>query len=145
MKVELAPGAIVPPARWRHTTTAISKTQILVFGGFESSSVRLNDLWVYDHPTKTWLQPAQQQASAETLAERRRKVRPIRSSIPASRSVLGAKEDGALAERDMLADLGVSLDEATSADSSPQAPSPRGAHTAVLIGESVYIFGGYGG
>lgn len=30
-------------------------------------------------------------------------------------------------------------------DHSPNMPTPRGAHSASLIGQKIYIFGGYGG
>ena len=50
-KLEPAAG-VAPPPRWRHTSTCISKTQVLVFGGFHSSTTRLNDLWIFDLPSK---------------------------------------------------------------------------------------------
>ena len=46
-----------PAPRWRHTATAISKTQLLIFGGFRDSTTRLNDLHVYDHANRTRTQP----------------------------------------------------------------------------------------
>ena len=44
-----------------------------------------------------------------------------------------------------LEDFGVSLENPDASDFNPDAPSPRGAHSAVLIGDRVYVFGGYGG
>ena len=47
----------------------------------------------------------------------------------------------------MLHNLGVAVDEPSSVlpDPNPDAPAPRGAHSAVLIGDHVWVFGGYGG
>ena len=47
----------------------------------------------------------------------------------------------------MLQNLGVAVDEPASVlpDPNPDAPAPRGAHSAVLIGDHVWVFGGYGG
>lgn len=47
----------------------------------------------------------------------------------------------------MLHNLGVAVDEPSSVipDSNPDAPAPRGAHSAVLINDHVWVFGGYGG
>jgi len=44
-----------------------------------------------------------------------------------------------------LESFGVSLDDPEVFDYNPAAPSPRGAHTATLIGDKVWVFGGYGG
>ena len=47
----------------------------------------------------------------------------------------------------MLHNLGVAVDEPSSVlpDPNPDAPAPRGAHSAVVIGDYVWVFGGYGG
>src|SRR5262249_51763911 len=67
-KVEASASSVLPPPRWRHSATAISKTQLLVFGGFHSSTTRLNDLWVFDATTRTWLQPVVPTAAAGDAA-----------------------------------------------------------------------------
>lgn len=47
-----------PEARWKHSATAISDTHILIFGGYRSSTQRLNDMWVLDTAKDKWSQPA---------------------------------------------------------------------------------------
>lgn len=43
-----------PLARWRHTSTQINATTILMFGGYHSHDERLNDCWIFDTITLTW-------------------------------------------------------------------------------------------
>ena len=93
-----------PPPRWRHTATVFDKTWILYFGGFHSSANRFNDVWVLDTVSLAWSQPVAVQSDFTP-----------RGNHIATRN------------------------------SNPSVPSPRGAHSASLIGVEVYIFGGYGG
>lgn len=92
-----------PEPRSNHTATAISPTKMLIFGGFRSSSVRYNDVWILDTSTDEWSQPAP--------------------------GVTEVRPDG----------------EVVFKRSWPDVPSPRGAHSATLVGTQLYIFGGYGG
>lgn len=149
----IEPIGAAPPPRWRHTCTAISRTQLLVFGGFESSTARLNDLWVYDVETRAWVRPAEQRAdSAAVETARQRMLRggrpPTAGSLPPSRSVLaplGERRGAAAAGLEGLADLGLPISSTASVRASSAAPSPRGSHSAVLIDDNVWVFGGYGG
>jgi hypothetical protein len=143
-------GGVSPPARWRHTSTCISKTQILVFGGFHNSTTRLNDVWIFDLPSRQWVQPVQAGGDAEAARRRAQRSRAVaRSSTVRGGGSGGLGPDGSavVPEREMLRDLGVAVDEPATiiADSNPDAPAPRGAHSAVLIGDHVWVFGGYGG
>ena len=82
------PEGKAPPARWRHTSTTISNTQMLVFGGISDGS-RLNDCHILDAEGET---PSWQDVAPGGVA-----------------------------------------------------PSPRSYHTATLLGDKLYIVGGYGG
>jgi N-acetylneuraminic acid mutarotase len=55
--VQLTPTGALPPARSGHTAVwdAVGN-RMLVFGGFDSSSVVLNDLWSYQATTNSWVQ-----------------------------------------------------------------------------------------
>ena len=46
-----------PCARWRHSSTLFDSHYILIFGGFQTSDHRLNDVWVFDTIGLTWSQP----------------------------------------------------------------------------------------
>ena len=59
----------VPPPRWRHTANAVDGNKLIVFGGFNSSHVRLNDLYVLDVKSMSW----SQQGNPLAAKERRRK------------------------------------------------------------------------
>ena len=153
-----------PQPRWRHTATAISKTQILVFGGFRDSTTRLNDLHVYDHAAKTWSQPVSAMPPAAGEGAHFRRVKKATAQqkavvLATSRQrAEGAEEEkkqegpggadaaagGGNKSTSFLEELGVPLNDPLAQDGNPAAPTPRGAHSACLIGEHLYIFGGYG-
>lgn len=162
----------VPP-RWRHTATAISRSQLLVFGGFHTSQLRLNDVWVFDMNTKTWVSPvvpmaATGEAAALFSAGKKKKAGAGGANggngngagngggaglgMGMLGSGLGGEGGGAGMGGGLGAfgpgqDSGVASnwDEPIVADANPLAPSPRGAHSAVVIGDSLWVFGGYGG
>jgi len=86
-----------------HHTTIVYGNRIILFGGFKSSSIRFNDVWILDTTTDEWSQP--------------------------HIGVTETKPDG----------------EVVFKRNWPEVPSPRGAHSACLVGNQMYIFGGYGG
>ena len=153
-----------PAPRWRHTATAISKTQLLIFGGFRDSTTRLNDLHVYDHANRTWTQPVSALPPVAGEGAHFRRVKKAQAQqkavvLATSRSKAAdeeeKKQEGAPAEgaagggggnksTSFLEELGVPLNDPQAQDGNPNAPTPRGAHSATLIGDYLYIFGGYG-
>jgi N-acetylneuraminic acid mutarotase len=177
-KIELPASAPVPPPRWRHTATAISKTQLLVFGGFHTGSVRLNDVWVFDLNTKTWVSPVVPMAATgeaaalySSAAKKKKAAGGAGGGNGGNGSgsgaggagggaglgmgMLGGAEGGATLSAFGAAilnggagadsNIASNWDEPIIADANPLAPSPRGAHSAVVIGEYLWVFGGYGG
>lgn len=76
----------VPPPRWRHTATAVDGNKLVVFGGFNSSHVRLNDLYVLDVKSMSW----SQQGNPTAAKERRRKKQAERGGAGAG---AGAADD----------------------------------------------------
>ena len=46
-----------PAPRWHHTVAVKSPSTLVLFGGFRSSSVRFNDLWLLDTKSDKWSQP----------------------------------------------------------------------------------------
>ncbi|TMW57037.1 hypothetical protein Poli38472_002962 [Pythium oligandrum] len=65
----------VPLPRWKHSATVVDN-KIYVFGGFHNSTMRFNDLWVFNPITMDWTQPGQSNPGSTT-----------RSSISATRAV----------------------------------------------------------
>lgn len=50
-------GDACPPPRYAHSTTMVGR-QLLVFGGCGADTQALNDLWIFDLETLTWINPA---------------------------------------------------------------------------------------
>ena len=46
-----------PLARWRHSASIYDGTQIIIFGGYYTASLRLSDVWVFDTVAMEWQQP----------------------------------------------------------------------------------------
>lgn len=46
-----------PSPRWHHTVAVLAPSTLVLFGGFRSSSIRFNDLWLLDTKTDKWSQP----------------------------------------------------------------------------------------
>ena len=46
-----------PKARFRHTASLIEANQLMVFGGFASSTERFNDVWIFNTVTMGELNP----------------------------------------------------------------------------------------
>ncbi|CAM9257232.1 unnamed protein product, partial [Sphacelaria rigidula] len=92
-----------PAARWHHAVAVRSPTTLVLFGGFRSSSIRFNDLWLLDTKGDKWSQPPP--------------------------GITEEAEDGVI----------------TFKKSWKGCPDPRGSHSGNLIGNSLIVFGGYGG
>ena len=56
-KIEPSAGQRWPEPRSHHTAVVFDKTKILLFGGFRSSSIRYNDVWIFDSLSNEWSQP----------------------------------------------------------------------------------------
>ena len=46
-----------PLARWRHSACVFDGTQIIIFGGYHTASLRLSDVWVFNTVAMEWQQP----------------------------------------------------------------------------------------
>ena len=128
-----------PVPRWKHTATRVGESLMLVFGGFFSSTTRLNDTWVLNTETLEWYQP-------ESV------VRTQKGPVDMAETKDDEDDEARylnVSKRDYLDELGSGGDAAAAGiapvDGSSVAPTPRGAHTACLVGSSVWVFGGYGG
>ena len=51
----------LPPPRWKHTAVLTDPSTIVVFGGFNSTNTRLNDVWIFNTVNSDWYQPVKQQ------------------------------------------------------------------------------------
>jgi dynein heavy chain len=92
-----------PEPRSHHTAVVFSSTKILFFGGFRSSSIRYNDVWILDTANDEWSQP--------------------------HAGVTETRADGEVFFKRSWVDV----------------PVQRGGHSATVIGNQMFVFGGYGG
>ena len=53
----MSPVGDKPCPRWRHTATQVDGTRLVVFGGFENNTTRLNDIHVFDTASNEWTKP----------------------------------------------------------------------------------------
>ncbi|GBG24145.1 Dynein heavy chain 9, axonemal [Hondaea fermentalgiana] len=105
----------LPVARWLHSACVFDKKFIIVFGGFHSSKRRLNDLWMFDTITLQWS-----------------------CLFPGTSTAI---EDSAANGTDE----GKTLCVASKNPASDFAPPPRGGHSASIVEDKMWVFGGYGG
>lgn len=86
-----------------HHSAVVYGSKIIFFGGFRSSNMRYNDIWILDTTTDEWSQPHP--------------------------GITETKPDG----------------EVVFKRNWPEVPLPRGSHSATVVGNQMFIFGGYGG
>ena len=99
----ISPAGECPLPRWKHSASVYGN-QLVVFGGFHSSTNRSNDTFLFDTVSLTWSRPIDAQGE----------FTPRGNHMPTKNAW-------------------------------PFTPSPRGAHSATVLGDVIYIFGGYGG
>ena len=132
-QIEVSSRDAAPLERWGHTMVQLSKTRLLLFGGFHSTKRRLNDLWIFDLVLLKWFPAYTPGVLNDEIGDE------------------VEEEEGEYAGGIGVAEMRRALLVATKNASSvrPGAlstrPSPRGDHTGVRIGEYLFYFGGYGG
>ena len=52
-----------PLARWRHSACVFDGSQIIIFGGYHTASLRLSDVWLFNTVAMEWQQPHPSQGS----------------------------------------------------------------------------------
>jgi dynein heavy chain len=146
-----------PAARWRHSACLIESTQILLFGGFSSSTTRFNDVWVFNTVTMEWWQPvegASQCLDGNHLAPswpgcpcpRGAHSATVMGSGPGSSVYVFGGYGGTGYSRRDLDDLHV-LDTATwkwsKVATKGKPPEKRSSHQACACETNLYVFGGW--
>eukprot|EP00953_Heterococcus_sp_UTEX-ZZ885_P008452 5072-Heterococcus_DN1.PRE.1 len=145
-----------PRARWHHSAAVHSDTTIIVFGGFQSSSVRYNDLWLLDTSAgDKWSQPLP--GLTEELEEGVVTFKRTWRGCPDPRGghsgcvinnallVFGGYGGPGFSRRDYndlhVLDLGTW--EWREVETTGEAPDARSGHQAVVVKETMYVCGGW--
>lgn len=128
----------IPTPRWRHSAVS-DGNKLIVFGGYQNSHTRLNDLYVLDTKAMSWTQ----QGNPAAAKERRKKKGASGAGEATAAAASGGKVLSALSG-DVYADMDVTVIP-VAANTSPEAPTPRGGHSAAIVGRNMWVFGGYGG
>jgi hypothetical protein len=148
-RVKVANGAC-PCARWRHTATHIGDSRILIFGGFKSSSERLNDVWVYSAISRAWEYygggASTDLASQSLLAANAPPPRGSHSSvlIRGKLWVFGGYGGISYSRKELNDVSTLDCDTYTWSRVNPkgQAPEVRSCHTAVAVDDLMFVIGG---
>ncbi len=119
----------VPPPTWRHTANLFDDSHVLIFGGFTSEAEKTDEVWVLNTEHMTW-------------------SRPVGSAKVKSR--VGKSGDGGGSSGDNLSDVSGGQGGSGGTNAHPdlgddKRPSPRGSHSATVVGRDLVVFGGYGG
>ncbi|ETN24826.1 hypothetical protein PPTG_01014 [Phytophthora nicotianae INRA-310] len=78
-----------PPPRWKHSATVVDN-KIYIFGGFQSSSARFNDLWIFNPITLDWSQSGAGSGGLNSNIHRASVAKPVAATLPAPRGAHSA-------------------------------------------------------
>jgi dynein heavy chain, axonemal len=147
-------NASQPLPRWKHSATALGKDRILIFGGYHSTSHRLNDLWIYDISEDSWSQPnSQHNMEASIKNQLSFNAWPNAPSPRAGHSatvigdhliVFGGYGGLGYSRRDLddLYSLNIKNMEWTKILAKGSPPERRSCHQACAVGKKIFIIGG---
>eukprot|EP01040_Poterioochromonas_malhamensis_P019773 gene19773-23442_t len=153
-KVESSSSARIPEPRSHHTTVVYGN-KIILFGGFRSSTIRYNDIWIVDTACDEWSQP--HVGITETKADGDVVFKRQWPDVPAPRGghsstlvgsqmfVFGGYGGSGYARRDFNDVCALDLDtwEWRPVECTGNAPEPRSGHQAVAVNENIYVIGGW--
>ncbi|RYG67120.1 hypothetical protein EON64_08180, partial [archaeon] len=151
-KVE-SPGRCPEPRS--HHTTVVYGNKIILFGGFRSSSVRYNDVWILDTTNDEWSQP--HVGITETKSDGEVVFKRLWPDVPLPRGahsatlvgsqmyIFGGYGGAGYARRDFNDVIALDLDtwEWRALECTGEVPEARSGHQAVVVKESIYVIGGW--
>ena len=157
-KVPVAPGGKGPPEPRSHHTATVWGTKILYFGGFRSSSIRYNDLWILDTDNNKdeWNQPfngaTETKADGEVVFKRAWPEVPMprgahsATIIDKSLYIFGGYGGVGFARRDFNDVTVLELDTfewRPLLEMTGELPPPRSGHQGIAVNENLYVIGGW--
>jgi dynein heavy chain len=160
-KIEPAAGAKWPEARSHHTAVVFedggASPKIIIFGGFRSSSIRYNDVWILDTATDSWEQP--RAGLTETKSDGSVHFKSPWQDVPLPRGahsacivngsqmyIFGGYGGMGFARRDFndihVLDLGI-WEWRVVETVGELLPPPRSGHKGLAVLENIYVIGGW--
>jgi hypothetical protein len=134
-------GGIIPTRRYGHTATVVNN-KIYIFGGYDEKHNRLNEVYVFDPETMAWKKVT---TNGTPPSERY-----FHSACALGSEIYifgGDTQDLADKSIKIMNDLHV-LDTATlkwHKVNTENAPPPRRNHSSTIVGELMFVFGGFDG
>jgi dynein heavy chain len=144
-----------PEPRSQHTCVVYNDTKILLFGGFRSSHIRYNDVWILDTTTDEWSQPhagvTETKHDGEVVFKRQWPDVPMprgahsATLVGSQMYIFGGYGGAGFARRDFNDITVLDLDtwEWRSVETSGEIPEARSGHQGVSIKELMYVIGGW--
>ena len=155
-KVEPSAGQRWPEPRSHHTAVVFQKNKILVFGGFRSSSIRYNDVWILDTTTNEWSQPhvgmTETKPDGDVAFKRPWQDVPLPRGAHSSTMVgdsnmyvFGGYGGSGFARRDFndVSVLDTNVWEWRQLECTGELPPARSGHQFCAVNDSVYVIGGW--
>eukprot|EP01041_Mallomonas_annulata_P001785 gene1785-3464_t len=152
---KLESGGRWPEPRSHHTATVYGTSKIVVFGGFRSSTIRYNDIWILDTSTDEWTQP--HAGITETKGDGEVVFKRFWADVPSHRGshtatligsqlyIFGGYGGSGYARRDFNDVSSLDLDtwEWKSIECTGEVPEPRSGHQTIAVLDSLYVIGGW--
>ena len=138
-----------------HHTMVLYGNKIILFGGFRSSSIRYNDIWILDTTNDEWSQPIV--GITETKSDGEVVFKKNWPDVPAQRGahsatiigsqmyIFGGYGGSGFARRDFndISILDLNTYEWTSVECAGEIPDARSGHQGVAVKDNLYIIGGW--
>jgi len=151
-----AANARFPEPRSHHSTVVFQNNKILLFGGFRSSAIRYNDVWILDTATDEWSQPhvgvTETRPDGEVVFKRHWQDVPLQRGAHSSTLVggnqmyvFGGYGGAGFARRDFndVSVLDLEIWEWRSVECTGEVPTPRSGHQGVAVLDQIYVIGGW--
>ncbi|CAM9498163.1 unnamed protein product, partial [Phaeothamnion confervicola] len=152
---KVPPSGRGPKARWHHSAAVHNRSTLIIFGGFQSSGARFNDVWFLDVHGDKWSQP--QAGVTEESPEGAVAFKKPWRGCPVPRGghsgnvvgnslvVFGGYGGPGFSRRDFndLHVLDLDAMEWAEVEGAGSVPEPRSGHQTVVVGQSLYLCGGW--
>jgi len=144
-----------PEPRSHSTMVVYKNTKIILFGGFRSSSIRYNDVWILDTTNDEWSQPhagvTETKPDGEVVYKRSWPDVPFQRGghsatlIGSQMYIFGGYGGSGFARKDFNDVIVLDLDtwEWRNLECTGEIPAPRSGHSGVAVKDNIFVIGGW--